>query len=192
LFPAAQEVNQLHQEQGKAITASLSRLANLSIPVLGQTAKPESIEATLQDVLAHGETIKFFGETFANANSLSQAEFDQKLINCAFLVPGLREKFDELPENVRTCVDKFRMVDLSKEDGRSAVDGFKIPPSASVSRKTEVLRKGWHEQMKLDGGKKFPDIVENDGSPVVYVEKYVFENWGETVKNTPAVQLPKR
>ena len=30
-------------------------------------------------------------------------------------------------------------------------------------------------------------IVENDGERVVYVEKMLFENWGETVKNTPAV-----
>jgi hypothetical protein len=191
LFPAAQEVKRLQQEQGTAITASLSRLANLSIPVLGQTAKPEAIDETLQYVLAHGETIKFFGETFSNANTIGHPEFVQKLINWAFVVPGLREKFDDLPESVRSSVDKFRTIDLSKEDGRSAVEGFRIPPSASVSRKTELLKKGWDAQMKLDGGKKFPNILENDGSHVAYVEKYVFENWGETVKNTPAVQFPK-
>jgi hypothetical protein len=187
LFPAAQEVKLLQAEQSKALTASLSRLANLSIPVLGQTAKPASIDATLQDVVAHGETIKFFGETFSQASTLSGAEFEQRLINWAMIVPGLKEKFDDLPENVRTCVDAFSKVDLSKEDGRKAVSGFKVPVSASVAKKSEVLRVGWEEQMKLDGGKKFPSVLEKDGTPVVYVDKYVFENWGETVKNTPAV-----
>lgn len=47
-------------------------------------------------------------------------------------------------------------------------------------RAVETLR-------KAVGTDKYFGVVENDGSPVVYVDVTVFKNWGKTVENTPAV-----
>ena len=53
--------------------------------------------------------------------------------------------------------------------------------------KMAKLKRMLDEQTKIDGGNKYASVKENDGTPVLYVEKFVFENWGETVKNIPAV-----
>jgi hypothetical protein len=40
--------------------------------------------------------------------------------------------------------------------------------------------------------KQHPDLREADGSPVWYVEAAQFQNWGRTVRNTPAVTFVPR
>ncbi len=40
--------------------------------------------------------------------------------------------------------------------------------------------------------KRHPDLRESDGSPVWYVEAARFQNWGRTVRNTPAVTFVPR
>ena len=96
-------------------------------------------------------------------------------------------KFDELPENVRACVDHFKDCDLSKTDPLPLAHGFKLPPITATAKKMKKLKAAWEEQYKLDQGTKYPNIVGKNGDRVLYVEKAVFENWRQTVENTPAV-----
>jgi len=102
-------------------------------------------------------------------------------------IPELKGKFDELPENIRTCVDKFKDCDLSQEDHVSVAEGFKCPPTAATAKKIENLRTAWEKQFSEDKGNKYSDVVEKNGDKVMYVDNFAFENWGQTVKNTPAV-----
>jgi hypothetical protein len=194
-WPAAQELTDLHKKLVSSHTDTLSLLANLSIPVVGQTAKSAAIGSTLNDVRAQGDTIKFFGDLFsrfqetANSNDkLSQEEVDQKLLNWALKVPGLKEKFDTLPEPTKQVIKEFSKADLSKGGSlKGKAAGFKLPASPKIEMKMAKLKQMLAEQTKIDGGRKYDSVKEKDGTPVLYVEKFVFENWGETVKNTPAV-----
>jgi len=194
-WPAAQELKDLHKKLISSHTNTLSLLADLSIPVVGQTAKSTAIGSTLNDVRAHGETINFFSDLFSRfqetANSgdkLSQEEVDQKLLNWALKVPGLKEKFDTLPEPTKQIIQEFSNADLSQEGAlKGKAAGFKLPTSPRMEMKMAKLKQMLDEQTKIDGGNKYGSVKENDGTPVLYVEKFVFENWGETVKNTPAV-----
>jgi len=192
-FPAAAELKSLHQKQISSHTDSLSLLADLSIPVVGQTAKPSAIDNTLADVRAQGDTITFFSDIFTRyhqtGGKLSREELDQKLINWAMKVPGLKEKFDDLPDPVQKLMNDFKDADLSQDGDvwRGKAKGFKLPCSPRMAMKMSKLQQMWDEQVKVDGGKKYDGVVEADGTAVLYVEKFPFENWGETVKNTPAV-----
>ncbi len=56
-FPAA--VKNLQKEIEQAHVKTLSRLANLSVPVVGVTAKSASLDAAIERVLNHGETTLF-------------------------------------------------------------------------------------------------------------------------------------
>jgi hypothetical protein len=192
-FPAAEELKDLHSKYITAHTDTLSLLADLSIPVAGQTAKPSAIANTLADVRAQGETINFFSDIFERTQQtggkVSREELDQKFVNWALKVPGLKEKFDDLPDDVKKIVDQFKDADLSQDGhaGEKAAEEFRLPTSPKTALKATKLKTLWEEQVRVDGGKKYDGVVENDGTPVAYVEKFPFENWGDTVKNTPAV-----
>ena len=188
-FPAAELVKNLQSEVEQAHVKTLSHLVNLSVPVVGGTAKSASIDAAVEKVLAHGETTMFFGEVFSlfQKGSLTREELDQRLVNWLLKIPELKGKFDDLPENIRACVDQFKDCDLKQEDPVPLPNGFKPPPTAATAKKIEKLKTAWEEQLKIDKGLKYPDVVEKDGNNVMYVEKFVFENWGETIENTPAV-----
>jgi len=192
LYPAAELVKNINSEIEQAQVKTLSRLANLSVPVIGRTAHPESIESAIEKVLAHGETTVLFGELFSlfHKGGLTREDLDQRLVNWALKIPGLKEKFDELPEETRKCVDQFKDSDLSQDNPVPVSSGFKYPPSSSTSKKIANLKAAWQKQFELDKGLTYPDIVESDGEKVMYVEKFTFENWGETIKNVPAVMTP--
>jgi hypothetical protein len=188
-FPAAELVKNLQNEIEKAHVKTLSNLVNLSVPVIGATAKSASLDATIERVLAHGETTLFFGQVFSLSQKglLTREELDQRLINWAMKIPELKGKFEELPEDVRACVDKFKDCDLSQENHVSVAQGFKPPPTAATAKKIEILRTAWEKQFNEDKGIKYLTVVEKNGDKVMYVDEFAFENWGQTVKNTPAV-----
>jgi hypothetical protein len=186
-FPAMAEVSQIDKELATATQKSLERIANLSIPVVGQTAKSETLDSAIEGVLTHGQTITFFGDLFSRfqEGNLSREEVDQKLVNWAILVPGIKEKFDDLPSDVRGLVEDYRNADLNKlDDIRTKAEKFEVQPSIGTQKKMAVLNDAWSANTAQ---KKYPSVVEQDGSPVVYVEKETFENWGQTVRNKPAV-----
>ena len=186
-FPAAAEVKAIFDEIPIATQKSLERVANLSIPVLGQTAKSESLDSAIQAMLTHGKTISLFGDLFARLQSgnLTREEVDQKLVNWALEVPGIQEKFDELPSDVRQLLEEYRGADLSAlDDVKSKADNFKMQPSLPTQKKMGVLRDSWTANTEQN---KYTSVVEADGTPVMYAENEIFENWGQTVKNKPAV-----
>lgn len=189
-FPAAKLVKDIESEIEQAQVKTLSRLANLSVPVVGRTAQPESIESAIEKVLAHGETTVLFGQLFSlfNKGALTREDLDQRLVNWALKIPGLKEKYDELPDETRRCVDQFKDSDLSQENPVPLSGGFKYPHSSSTIKKIASLKAACQKQFDSDKGLTYPDIVENNGDKVMYVEKFAFENWGETIKNTPAVR----
>ena len=191
-FPATELVSNIKKEAEQAHINTLSRLANLSIPVLGATAKSSQLVDTLEQILLYADTTKFFGDALSlfQQGSLTREDLDQRLIEWAFKMPGLKEKFDDLPPIVKSCVEQFRNHNLQKGTLPTA-KGFKIPPSPSTAQKSANLKAMWEAQLQVDHGEKFPSIVEKDGSKVAYVEKLLFKNWGETVENTPAVISPK-
>ena len=188
-FPAAELVKDLENEIEQAHVKTLSHLVNLSVPVVGATAKSASLDAAIEKVLAHGETTLFFGQVFSlfQKGLLTREELDQRMINWLMKIPELKGKFDELPENVRACVDQFKDADLSQEDHVLVAEGFKCPPTASTEKKIEKLRTAWEKQFNEDKGMKYSTVVEKNGDKVMYVDEFAFENWGETVKNTPSV-----
>ena len=190
-FPAAELVKSLESEIEQAQVKTLSRLANLSVPVAGRTAPAESIHSTIEKVLAHGETTLLFGQLFSLSNKgvLTREDLDQRLVNWAMKIPGLKERFDELPNEVRRCVDQFKDSDLGQENPVPLSNGFKHPLSSSTAKKIANMKEAWLRQFDIDKGLAYPHIVENNGEKVMYVEKVAFENWGETIKNTPAVPL---
>ena len=187
-FPAADLVETIRKDAEEAQLRTLTRLANLAVPVVGKTAEPNAIDATIDQVLAHGETAKFFGELFSLAQKgiLTREEVDQRLVNWVLKIPGMKESYDTLPENLKFDVDRFKDHDLTQEFVPTSV-GTKFRPDPSIERTCAKVNAMWEEQLRLDRGEKYPDVVEKNGERVVYVEKMLFENWGETVKNTPAV-----
>jgi len=190
-FPAADLVKNIQSEIDQAQVKTLTRLANLSVPVLGRTAHPESIDSAVEKVLAHGETTVLFGQLFSSFHkgTLTREDLDQRLVNWALKIPGLKEKFDELPNETRKAVDQFKDSDLGQNNPVPLSSGFKTPPSSSTAKKIATLKAAWQKQFDVDKGLAYPDIVENNGEKVKYVDKLTFENWGETIKNTPAVHL---
>jgi len=188
-FPAAELVKSLDSEIGQAQVKTLSRLANLSTPVLGGTAKPEFIDAAIEKVLEHGETTVLFGQLFSlfHKGALTREDLDQRLLNWALKIPALKGKFDELPQETRAAVDQFKDSDLNQENHVRLSSGFKTPLSSSTTKKIATLKAAWQRQFDIDKGLAYPDVVENNGEKVKYVDKLAFENWGETIKNTPAV-----
>ena len=172
----------LQKQVRQAHLRNFGRLATLSTQVI---EKPSGVDA--EEILAHGATTTFFGEIFSliQRNELTREELDQRLINWMLRVPAIKENYNALPENVRGYVEDFRLADIKKE--RTGVTGFRRP-TPFAARKCAGLKKAWEGQLKLDGGKKFPEVVENNGEIVVYIERAVFKNWGETVESTPAVR----
>jgi hypothetical protein len=189
-FPAADLVDSIREGSKKAQLDTLRRIANLALPVAGKTAKRESIDGTIQQELAHGETAKFFGELFSlsQEGAMSREELDKKLLNWVLKIPGMKEKYNDLPDNLKSYVDEFKDHDLTKEFVPTA-GTVKFPPNHATAKKIDQLKSMWEEQYKLDKGEKYPGVVEKNGDNVRYVEKVVFENWGETVRNTPAVRF---
>lgn len=188
-FPAVQLVKDIQSGLDEAQVKTLGRLANLSVPVVGHTAHSESIEAAIQKVIAHGETSVLFGQLFAAAHNgtLTREDLDQRLVNWAFKIPALKEKIEGLPDEARQCINQFKDSDLQQEHPVPLSAGFKLPVSSSTAKKVAVQKAAWERQFDLDKGLAYPTVVENTGQNVLYVEKLVFENWGETIKNTPAV-----
>ena len=178
-------VAKLQKQVRQAHLRNFSRLATLSTQVI---QKPSGID--VEDILANGATTTFFGEIFSliQRNELTREELDQRLINWILRVPSIKEKYNALPDNVRGYVEEFRVADIKKE--RMDVSGFRRP-TPIAARKCAPLKEAWGEQLKLGGGEKFPEVLENNGEIVVYVENAVFKNWGETVQSTPAVRPSK-
>jgi hypothetical protein len=153
------------------------------------TATSDSIDVTIDQGGAHEETTTFFTELHSRSQKgiLTREETDQRWLNCVLKIPGMREKYDDLPHNLQAYVDQFKSHDLTTEFVPSA-GPTKFPPKIATAKKITQLKAMLEEQYKLDKGEKYPNVVENDGANVAYVEKLnVFENWGETVKNTPSV-----
>jgi len=181
----AETIDPVHVKLQKQVRQAhlnhFTRLAKLTTQVIETPSRVD-----VEEILAYGATTTFFGEIFAliQRNELTREELDQRLINWILRVPAIKEKFDTLPESVRGHVEEFRFADT--KNGRMEIKGFRRP-TPFAARKSAGLRDGWEEQLKLDGGKKFSEIVENNGDAVVYVERAVFRNWGDTVENTPAV-----
>ena len=189
-FPAVQLVKDIQSGLDEAQVKTLGRLANLSVPVVGHTAHSESIDAAIQKVLAHGETSVLFGQLFSGAHNgtLTREDLDQRLVSWAFKIPALKEKIEGLPEDARQCIHQFKDSDLQQDQPVPLSAGFKRPISSSTAKKIAVQKAAWQRQFDLDKGLAYPNVVENTGQKVMYVEKLVFENWGETIKNTPAVE----
>jgi hypothetical protein len=169
---------------------NLSRLANLSVPVVGGTTTASSFTSTVDEILAHGATTTLFGEIFSliQKNELTREDLDHRLLNWVLRVPGVLSKFEKLPEEIRRCVEEFRLHGgRTRERGSNRMRTFKKPMNPTSVRRVAGIRDAWKEQCKVDGGLRFPGIVENTGDPVMYVEKLQFKNWGETVESTPAV-----
>jgi hypothetical protein len=192
-FPAADLVKTLRTNIEKAHLQSLNHLANLSVPVAGGTAKPNDIDTAVQQVLAHGETTLFFGTTFSllQTGQLTREELDQRMVNWAMKMPGLKDKFDELPDDIKSHVGQFKDCDLSQKEPFQLKE-FKTPLSPTTLKRRSQLKKALEEQFKLDQGMKYSGILEKNGDKVLYVEDFKFENWGETVANKPSVNPPWR
>jgi hypothetical protein len=181
-LPATEEAERAHVE-------TLKRIANLLTSGAGRTATSDSIDATTDQVRAHDETTKFFTELHSRSQegTLTREEVNQRWMNWALEIPGMREKYDDLPDNLKAYVDQFKSHDLTTEFV-SSVGPMKFPPKIATAKKIAQLKAMLDEQYKLDKGERYPNIVENNGDKVAYVEKLGFENWGETVKNTPSVR----
>ena len=171
----------LQKQVRQAHLRHFTRLATLTTQVIETPSRVD-----VEEILAYGATTTFFGEIFAliQRNELTREELDQRLINWILRVPAIKAKFDTLPESVQGHVEEFRLADVKK--GRTEARGFRRP-TPFAARKCAGLRDGWEAQLKLDGGKKFSAVAENNEEAVVYVERAVFKNWGETVESTPSV-----
>lgn len=189
-FPATDVIKKVEANAKQVHIDILKNLANLSLPVIGGTAEPSTVDAAIEQVKAHEETTRFFSEVFAlqKKGTLIREEFDKRIVNWLLNIPELKEKFDELPEDVRTCVDEFKDSDLSADNPVPHAVDFKLPPSSSTAKKISKLKAALEEQRNADQWTKYPNIVEKNGDKVAYVEKFPFENWAETVANAPAVQ----
>jgi hypothetical protein len=191
-FPAAKEVCGLTKGMSAAQVATLSHLANLSIPVASTTAEPESLDTAIVQVQVHGETLRFWGDIFAKTRqgTLSREELDQRLINWVMTTPGMEDKVEELPDDVKCLIHEFRTADLASLtwDADKLTKEFKIPISLDMSKTVAMLKEQW-EILDDDAMKKYSSVVEEDGSPVKYVENIALENWDQTIQNTPSVIL---
>jgi hypothetical protein len=188
-FPGTKLVQDIRKQAKDSHVRTLKRLANLSVPVVGASVQRDTLNDTIDEFRAHGATTTLFGELFAlfQRGELSREELDQRLINWGMTMPGLREKFDELPKNVRECVEEFRRVDLKKEWKVKGAEGFKLPMNLATVRKSKALKEAWEGHVSAGQSGKYTTVVENSGEPVAYVDKFPFENWGETSRGTPAV-----
>ena len=189
----AQVVDKVTRQTRQAHVRNLSRLADLSVPVIGHGAKVHNIRSSVEEIIAHGATTVFFGEIFNllldknGGDGVPREELDQKLMNWILKVPGVSERFGSLHPTVKGHVERFRASDLATWD--KDMEGFKRPLTPVVARKCADMKKAWGEQIKKDGGMRFPDILEANGERVIYIENIQFENWGETVRKAPFVHL---
>jgi len=172
---------------------NLSRLANLSTQIISgdsHRTPADETHSTVDEILSHGATTTFFGEILAliQAGELTREELDQKLLNWILTIPGARKKFERFEEGTKGYIQEFKGADLRKGKGVSTMgDRFKRPNTLRVHRCVQELQDSYNEQLKIDGGKAYPSVVESDGSPVRYVNKKTFENWGDTVETKPSV-----
>jgi len=190
-FPAAEEGDTPRNESEQAQQTHveiLKRIANLLPSVHGRTAT-DSIDPPIDQVHDHGETTTFFTELLSRfqQGTLTREEVDQQWLKWVLKIPGMREKYDELPDDLRAYVDQFKSHDLTTEFV-PRTDRTKFPPKMATAKKITQLKAMLEEQYRLDRGEKYPNVVENNGDKVAYVEKLIFENWGETIKNTPSVR----
>jgi hypothetical protein len=168
---------------------NLSRLANFSTQVISSTPESAEPDSTVDEILSHGATTTFFGEIIAliQQGKLTREELDQKLLHWILTIPGARKKFERLSDETKGYVEDFKGADLRKGKGVPG-EGFKRPrESLRVHRCEAEMKAAWADQVKADGGKGCPSVVENDGRPVRYVNKATFKNWGETVETKPSV-----
>jgi hypothetical protein len=186
-----QVVDKVTRQTRHAHVRNLSRLANLSVPII-HGSKEHNIRSSVQEIVSHGATTVLFGEIFNllldknGSPGVSREELDQKLMNWILKVPGVSERFGALDGTARDHVERFRSTDMKSWDGK--VDGFKRPLTPAVAKKCGEMKKAWEAQLKKDGGRKFKEILEANGERVVYIENTKFENWGDTVNKTPSVQ----
>jgi hypothetical protein len=193
-YPDTKFAHDLGKQAQRAHGRTLSRLANLSVSTNAASIQPATLNATIDEFHSHGVTATVFSDIFLlfQKGQLSREELDQRLINWGLTIPGLKEKFDELPDVVKKCVDEFVKVDLKSGKtayGVPSASEFKLPTNLKTARKCAALKAAWEDKVKKGEGKEYPSIVENTGEPVPYVDKFAFENWGETSRGTPAVNL---
>lgn len=170
---------------------NLSRLATLSTQIISSPSPttPED-NTTVDEIISHGATTTFFGEILAllQKGELTREELDQKLCNWVLTIPGARKTFEGLGEETRGFIEEFRRADLKKGKSVPTAMGFRRPrESLRVYRCVQEMQGAYAEQLKIDGGKGYPSVVEHDGRPVRYVNKATFKNWGDTVETMPSV-----
>jgi len=190
VFTTFTNIHDLKKQIQQAHIDTLSRIAQFTTHVQ-KDQRHDTIKSTNEEILAHAATTQFWGDIFSlqHSGELTREVLDQKLVNWCLQVPGLRENFDALPENVRAYVEEFRTADLSSKGNAPKMEGFRMPGSPATVKKSSRLKAALEEQFRIDRHGKYKNVVENDGTAVQYVDKTVFENWGETVKNTPAVSF---
>ena len=172
---------------------NLSRLATLSTQIISSDSPhtpPDETHSTVDEIISHGATTTFFGEILAliQAGELTREELDQKLLNWILTIPGARKTFERFDSRTKGHIQEFRRADLRKGKGDSTVGvRFKRPHTLKIHHCVQELRDSYEEQLKIDGGKLYPSVVENDGRPVRYINKKTFQNWGDTVETKPSV-----
>jgi len=183
------DLSHLRTETRQAHIDTLSRIAQFTTHLARHPESPDQIKSHNDDLVAHAETARAWGEIFElhSSGQFHREEIIQKLLKWCLAVPGLKEKFEELPHPVKGHVNEFHNADLRNHEKLSKMEGFRMPASPASVKKAERLKAAVGEQFKMDEGRKYTNVLENDGRPVAYVDRAVFENWGETVRNTPAV-----
>jgi len=172
---------------------NLSRLATLSTQIISSDSPrtpPDDTHSTVDEIISHGATTTFFGETLAlvQAGELTREELDQKLLNWILTIPGARKQFERFEGGTKKYVREFQKADLRKGKGVSTVGvRFNRPQTLKIHHCVQALQDSYAEQLKIDGGKMYPSVVENDGRPVRYIKNQTFENWGSTVETKPSV-----
>lgn len=186
------DLSRLRKETRQAHINTLTRIAQFTTHLARHTESPDQVKSHNDDLIAHAETAKVWGEIFElySSGQFGREEIIQKLLQWCLAVPGLKEKFEELPHLIKSYINEFRNADLRDHEKLPKMEGFRMPASPASVKKAERLKAAVREQCKIDEGRKYTNVLENDGRPVAYVDRAVFENWGETVNNTPAVLRP--
>lgn len=192
-----EQTRKAHADTLQALTTLLGPLsATASTSKQPSSIPKDTLSTAVDEVQSHAATTTFFGDLFSliqqKGDNVSRHEIDQKLLNWGLAIPGVKEKLAALPPDLATSVEHFHKSDVStlKETGEGVTwlpEGFQRPMNPKSYKKYTAVRKAWEAQNKRDGGKKYDPVVEKDGTPVKYVEDLLFENWGDTVVNTPGV-----
>ena len=112
-----------------------------------------------------------------DSRRLQREDLDRRLLSWIESVPELGERLATLPARVAEPARRL----LGGEP--LAVDRF----DAAVSEKTAEAARAL-----AAGSVPSSDVLEGDGAPMLCVPDHVFENWGLTVRNTPAATyLPR-